>query len=350
MSFLDENVKVCKRVNNSKRKYLVLNKCQCKHYPSSPISASALFKSLAGSIPDYKDTVLVVGFAETATAIGMGVASYFNWDYVSTTRESFDADFIEFTESHSHATEQKLIKFDFSKYTRIVFVEDEITTGNTILGIIDKLLEYNSNFKFTVASILNGMHDSHKEEYEKRDIDIIYLYSLDNSNFNDIAENIKTTNNIWSYDYSSVDISMPNTRKITDISKYKESLNNLCIKLEDTVDNANNILVLGTEECMYPAIYFGSFLENRLNKKVSCHATTRSPIAVSNEKGYPLNSCYSLPSVYDCSRQTYIYNLSRYDKVYIITDGVDSKGIQALIYALVSVGNRDIILVNLKED
>ncbi len=45
-----------------------------------------------------------------------------------------------FSESHSHATEQKLVKTDLDKIIgktdRIIFIEDEVTTGNTILNIV----------------------------------------------------------------------------------------------------------------------------------------------------------------------------------------------------------------------
>ena len=45
-----------------------------------------------------------------------------------------------FSEAHSHATEQKLVKDDIDRVIndidRIVFIEDEVTTGNTIMNII----------------------------------------------------------------------------------------------------------------------------------------------------------------------------------------------------------------------
>jgi len=85
--------------------------------------------------------VLVIGFAETATAIGAAVAVDMNTNYIQTTREIIDGvDYLFFSEEHSHATEQKLVKNDIESIIydidRIIFVEDEVTTGNTILNII----------------------------------------------------------------------------------------------------------------------------------------------------------------------------------------------------------------------
>ena len=47
-----------------------------------------------------------------------------------------------------------------------------------------------------------------------------------------------------------------------------------------------------------PALYIGRKMEKE-GAEVRCHSTTRSPIAVSLEKEYPLHSRYELKSLYD---------------------------------------------------
>jgi hypothetical protein len=71
---------------------------------------------------------------------------------------------------------------------------------------------------------------------------------------------------------------------------------------------------------MYPAIYFASLLESEFY--VTCHSTTRSPIAVSKVENYPLKDSIKLPSVYDRNRETYLYNTCNCsdDAVIIITE------------------------------
>ncbi len=65
-------VKIAKRENNTKRNYLVVDPLQGKHIPVVPSKALDLFAALADTFREkYKDEkLLLVGFAETATAIG----------------------------------------------------------------------------------------------------------------------------------------------------------------------------------------------------------------------------------------------------------------------------------------
>ena len=347
-------VRICKRVNNTKRNYLVLNEAQCKHVPSSPAKALKMFDDLADLVKDYKNEqrLLVVGFAETATAIGAEVATKLNCDYVNTTRENFDADFYNFTESHSHATEQKLIQVDLNYYNHILFVEDEVTTGKTILKIINILLSYNSDIKFSVLSILNGMSDENLKDYNDVGIDIHYLVKLDNSGFSDEANKPLADGYIYDMHNTSADTKMcfklANTRKVTDIATYNKDLDEICSNLA-CKNGIRNILVLGTEECMYPAIRIGAYLEG-LGYIVHSHSTTRSPIGVSASVTYPLHSQVCLSSVYEKGRDTYIYELEKYDAVYIVSDvGYHSTGMSELILALRMIGNTDITEILLEE-
>ena len=53
----------------------------------------------------------------------------------------------------------------------------------------------------------------------------------------------------------------------------------------------SRILTLGTEECMYPALMLGKVLEQQgMDGGVRCHATTRSPIGICTQEGYPIFS------------------------------------------------------------
>lgn len=347
-------VKVCKRVNNTKRNYLVLNEAQCKHVPSSPAKALKMFDDLADLVKDYKNEqrLLVVGFAETATAIGAEVATKLNCDYVNTTRESFSAEFFEFSESHSHATEQKLVKVDLNYYNHILFVEDEVTTGNTILKIVNILTMENSNLKFSVLSILNGMSEENLKTYNDANIDVHYLVKLDNSGFSAEADTYNLNGSIFDMNNTRADyvfrFSLANTRKITDITQYNKDLDAICSQLA-CKDGVKTILVLGTEECMYPAIKIGAYLES-LGYDVKSHSTTRSPIGVVNSADYPLHTQICLTSLYDISRDTYLYNLRKYDAVYIVGDyKYHTDGFSDLITALRLFGNNNITEIVLEE-
>ena len=135
-------VKIAKRENNTKRSYLVVDPLQGKHIPVVPSKALELYTSLADTIRNeyQSESLLLVGFAETATAIGAQVAVSIGAKYIQTTREPIpNVEYMFFEEEHSHATEQKLVKDDIdsviNQIDRIVFIEDEVTTGNTILNL-----------------------------------------------------------------------------------------------------------------------------------------------------------------------------------------------------------------------
>lgn len=140
-------IKIAKRENNKKRPYLIVNKLQAKHIPTAPGQAFKMFDALAERLEQQYagERLLLVGFAETATAIGARLAVRLHAYYIQTTREQIPGvSYLYFTEAHSHATEQKLVKEDIDqvidRVDRIIFAEDEVTTGNTIFGII-KILQ-----------------------------------------------------------------------------------------------------------------------------------------------------------------------------------------------------------------
>ncbi len=176
-------VRIAKRENNQKRKYLVMNRLQGKHIPVKPHEALAMFQALANQLREQynEERLLVIGFAETATAIGAAVAAALDADYIQTTREIVpNVEYLYFSEEHSHATEQKLVKNDIDcavkTINRILFVEDEVTTGKTIRNIIDVLKkQYPQKIQFSVASILNGMNQEALDIYNKYGIDLFWL-------------------------------------------------------------------------------------------------------------------------------------------------------------------------------
>ena len=107
--------------------------------------------------------------------------------------------------------------------------------------------------------------------------------------------------------------------------------------------NGRRILVLGTEEFMYPALYVGAKLEEA-GYTVRMHATTRSPIAVSKEEKYPLHTRYELASLYDKNRTTFVYDLAEYEEVLVLTDAQkqETEGWESLQRALTLNHNRQI--------
>lgn len=384
-----ELVRIAKRENNTRRKYLVVNRLQGKHIPVSPKEALQMFRSLAELIKEAypSERLLMVGFAETATGIGAAVAIECQAAYMQTTREVIDGvDYLYFSESHSHATEQKLVKTDLDKIIgktdRIVFIEDEVTTGNTILNIVRLIQKtYAQPVSFAVASILNGMNEEALENYKNLKIPVHYLVKTAHDTYTEIAEQYQADGTchictkpqekeVEQQKEVQQQIEMQqtkeaqqpievqeisgwiNARRLHTADTYKQACEQLWQEIQQKygytkytkeTETGRRILVLGTEEFMYPALYVGAKLEEA-GYTVRMHATTRSPIAVSKEEKYPLHTRYELASLYDKNRTTFVYDLAEYEEVLVLTDAQkqETEGWESLQRALTLNHNRQI--------
>lgn len=351
-------VRVARRENNTKRTYLVVNRLQAKHIPAVPCETLAMFDELAEMVGrEYRDEpLLLIGFAETATAIGARLAVVLDSYYMQTTRESEEGvDYIYFSESHSHATEQKLIRDGLDqmagKVRRIVFVEDEVTTGNTIMNIIRIIRErYADTFSFSVASLLNGMSDEHMEEYGREGIALHYLVKTDHGDYarraaacagDGIYCKKGGEDEALSCQVRALDGGL-NARHLVRGSAYAAACESIWEQIRADFEKVGQkkILVLGTEEFMYPAIYVASRFQAE-GAEVRCHSTTRSPIEVSREDGYPVHERYELSSMYDRGRTTFLYDIATYDWTVVLTDacGEVGEGVHTLAHALRQCGN-----------
>ncbi|GHU52140.1 hypothetical protein AGMMS49975_07350 [Clostridia bacterium] len=336
---------LARRENNTKRTYLIVNKRQGKHFPCDPADTLKYFEELGRLVAEdcIGENVVVIGFAETATAIGAGVASCIpNSTYYHTTREEVKAlEIVTFKEEHSHAVNQALYSRDgdFTKFDRIVFVEDEVTTGKTInnfLAALKPLLR--EDVKISVASLVNGFGASNEIKFG---VSYYYLYKLNDINLAKKADAYSNFNKDTEY----VPAENAEIRHIGGMKNPREGVvfaDYLCACKELFIDNiSGSVLVVGTEEFMYPAL----LLAKNIGGDVKFQATTRSPILPCSERGYPLFSRYVLRSCYDGERKTYIYNLAKYDNVVIVTDAKEGKrGLCDLCGALQSAGNTNITI------
>lgn len=357
-----ELVSIGKRENNKKRNYLVINPLQGKHIPAAPGRVMELFDALADTLKDkYRnERLLLIGFAETATAVGAEAAIRLGTKYIQTTREAIPgAEYIYFSEVHSHAAEQKLVKNDIDRVIdgidRIVFMEDEITTGNTILNIVNIMEDlYGRNMRFSAASILNGMSEEHLKRYKERGIRLHYLLKTDHEAYGRMAEQYAENGSYEGCDTSSIpDVrelyisGRMDARRLVNAPDYREACKALWSGIEEAVsfEKEQSVLVIGTEEFMYPPLFIADRIE-KLGCKVRCHSTTRSPIAVSRDEGYPLRTRYELKSLYDKDRRTFIYDVGKYDRVFVITDACncEEEGKNSLLHA-VGKNNENVTLI-----
>lgn len=359
---LEDLVRVVRRDKNSIRPYLYVNPLQGKHIPVNPRTMQDMCVALAELLnKSYSgERLLIIGFAETATAIAACVAEQMEnvLFFQCTTREYDDsAKYIYFTESHSHAIEQRLniVGYDniLCKIDRVVFVEDEVTTGNTICKLIEAL---NNSFsgiklKFAIASVLNSMTKEREQELEDGGIPCIYLkklpfeYKIDSiSKINKNEEFVFNVKGLANVPVSTVNCGGINPRSLVSMDDYRKYsayfAETVCSEMKEKI--GGRTLIVGTEEFMYPAVKLGArLIELSMCDEIYTHSTTRSPIIPSDAKEYPLHHRYNLRSVYEEDRTTYIYNLAHYDTVIVVTDA-QYPIMNDLDQALRNVGNTNI--------
>jgi len=364
---VEDLVRLAKRDNNSIRPYLYVNPRQGKHIPSGPKEILKMCEALATNVNDAypNDALYVIGFAETATGVASAVSSYLKniKYYQNTTREYREEEnYLYFTESHSHAKDQMLrssgIENIIDKVDRIIFIDDEVTTGSTICKLIDIIKKGYAaeKIQFSIVSILNSMTSDRISELTEAGIDCVFLVSIPfeykkekildvpiKPEYHHFAGNCSAS----VVDEISYDCAY-NPRSVISFFDYQKEnqlfANQVKEKLRDK--HYDKLLILGTEEFMYATICVGSFLEDSgVADKVRIHSTTRSPIVAFDSADYPLKQRYQIRSFYAPDRTTYIYNLEAYDAVLILTDAIDYKqGLSDLCGVLSEVGNQEILL------
>ena len=304
-----DTLRIAKRYNNPKRSYLLVNPLQAKHIPVSPAAALEMMGALGDQVAaKYPEARLVIGFAETATAIGAAVAARLGPDclYVHTTREALDGDWILFREEHSHAAEHRLCADQLADWIdrspAIVFVDDEFSTGRTLINMVQQL-----PVKEAAPPAQGPLPD------------LRTLYTAE---------------------------PLPDPRRGVAVGCYTDccraAAEELLSRLREELPDRGALLVLGTEECMYPALTVGSLAEQTgLCATVRCHATTRSPIGICPDSAYPIRNGVLLPSFYGGDRKTYLYDLAAYDAALVVTDApaaVDGTACTRLAAALGQLG------------
>lgn len=343
---VDQLLKLAKRHHNTKRTYLLVNPLQGKHMPVSPTASLNMMRTLGCSLAKAApDIDLVIGFAETATAVGAVVASAFSAQcrYIHTTREKAAAtdQMIEFQEEHSHATEQFLCAEQLDAWIRdahaIAFVDDELSTGKTLVNMIEKIRtqfpEVNGK-EIWAVSIVNRLTDERIDLLASQGIRCYALLKLPMS---DLTEQVarysisEAEKPIEASGRASIALApcTGDLRHGCAIGQYFTQCNRLIEEVYHNICDdihGKRVSVIGTEEWMLPGLLLGAYIEKQgVAASVCYHATTRSPIGICEDVEYPIKSGVMLHSFYEAERTTYLYNLQESDIVLILTDSSDER-------------------------
>lgn len=364
---IDQLFEMAARINK-KRSFLFVSKVLGKHIPVSPyvphaiglllgatyakIENKAITQTLVNTItgkrskdlPEYfikKEKPIIIGFAETATALGHSFFKAFeDATYVHTTREVYtnEQPLIMFEEEHSHATSHYLYapKDFFNNDKEVILVDDELTTGKTNLNIIRALHAIYPRKKYTLVSILDWRTKEHIQQFEDLENELnieIQAVSLIKGNFELLGQPNLTTEKLYERTSNSLIVEDVLVKEILPEAYYRlidgndtfykqgrftihsseqKNIDSQMKKIafELNCDEKEEVLCIGTGEFMYIPMQIASLL----NGNVFYQSTTRSPIFPLKVEGYGVKSKI-LFSNFDQKEQTnYLYNLE--DKKY----------------------------------
>lgn len=379
---IDSLMSIGYRENNAKRNFLFISKCLGKHLIVNPEivnltgliltydifgkemfswNIEKLVSLLEHPFPDMKhveayknasnsihkiENSIVIGFAETATAIGVPIAKAINAYYVNTSREPIVSikSCLDFEETHSHATSHQCLLKNVSKLQdakTIILVDDEITTGNTMLHLIENL-EKNlpgKKRKYIIASILDWRSEEDRFKFknftEEKNIDINCV-SLVSGTFStddftvypkQECELITETDKVipiessFMYQYEKTSYGMEryllNTGRfgMNRFDRIEADCRSASEFINSTLNNEKRILVLGHGENIYIPSRIASYLN------ADFRTTSRSPIYISENDNYPIKSKHKF---FDRGIEYYFYDKDfieeYYDKVIFITE------------------------------
>lgn len=354
---LNDLIIMGKRINNNKRNFLFISKVLGKHIEAKPKVCKEIGLKLARLIFDkeeksYKNNekVCVIGFAETATGLGMAVASYIkNCYYITTTRECITElkSIFKFEEEHSHATTHKCFPLDKDNLVnseKIILVDDEITTGKSMINIIKELKKVTNAKEFIILSILDWRNEDHRKAYddlvnkENINLEVLSLISGDikvkdtttyidtnDEVINDTADvlnyNVLDRINLKTSYEKEVESYLLHTGRFgvefNEIEELEIKCKDIANRLQSLIESNEKILVLGHGENIYIPCRIASYIKGDVYFK----STTRSPIYCEDVDGYPIKEKHIF---YHKGVKYYFYNKSeiekKYDKVILITE------------------------------
>lgn len=320
---------------NPKRGFLFVSRVLGRHIPVKPSVSRIVTRELASELDiDLPGPVLFIAMAETA--IGLGQAVFEDYSrlsgredlvFIHSTRYRLDREIaLEFVESHSHATDhivylpqEKEHRRLFERARSLVIVDDEASTGNTLVNLSRACCSRIQSLEQVRAVVITDWRSQNSRAANRQsipvDFDTVSIldgeYSFKPNPDALIAVMPPVTGNGELKDF------------ILEPDKDWGRLGTCGIVADDyietLVDGVNlnpheKILVLGTGEFSYPPFLLAEALEKR-GSDVRFQCLTRSPI----REGFAIGSSMAFLDNYDDGITNFIYNVTagQYDRVLI---------------------------------
>ncbi|MDE9460420.1 phosphoribosyltransferase domain-containing protein [Xenorhabdus bovienii] len=307
---------------NPKRAFLFVSKVLGRHIPVSPSIMRSVYRQLSEQFPTHlPGPVLYIGMAETAVGLAAGVFQETREKveapvFLTSTRHPVEGDLLcEFKENHSHATdhliywpEENRLRQRVVDARTLVLIDDEATTGNTFLNLLNALSHAGLNqIEHIVTVTLTDW--SGKSVIERCPLPVSTV-SLIEGNWH------------WDADISAPIPVMPqvNVTARGDVSIIgKQSWGRLglddiqCdIGTEIHAIAGEKVLVLGSSEFVWQPFLLAERLEQE-GAQVKFGSTTRSPISC----GHAIQSVMSFMDNYGLGIPNFLYNVAhqQFDRI-----------------------------------
>ncbi|RVU26098.1 phosphoribosyltransferase [Streptomyces antnestii] len=347
---------------NPKRAHLLVSNVLGKHVPQSPAvvwrsgyDLGLRVRELLGEHEARRAVVL--GYAETATGLGHSVADGLGLaPYLHSTRRPVAgvARAGGFEESHSHATSHLLLPEDprlLAGDGTLVLVDDEFSTGNTVLNTIRALHERYPRGRYVIVALVDmrspddrGRLADFAREIGAR-VDLVASASGTVELPDDVLakgqalvahhESCTTTPTPRAEPgrVTRVDLgwpaSVPDGGRHGFTPEHRAALDaalpGMAARLSPALGGARRVLVLGFEELMYAPLALAREVEAATGAEVRYSTTTRSPVLAVDDPGYAIRTRLVFPAHDDPADgpgERYAYNVAGgdFDAIVAVVD------------------------------
>ncbi|QNE77661.1 phosphoribosyltransferase [Streptomyces finlayi] len=352
---------------NPKRAHLLVSNVLGKHVPQKPSVVYGAGFELGERVRDLLGeaqarTAVVLGYAETATGLGHAVADGLGVaPYLHSTRRPVEgvARAGGFEESHSHATSHLLLPEDVDLLTPVpsgaplVLVDDEFSTGNTVLNTIRALHELYPRERYVVVALADmrsvadrGRLAGFADEIGAR-VDLVARSAgtvlLPDGVLERGQELVAAQEAMAAVPEAEPAKPAPAPTRIelawpagvpdggrhgfTPLHRaaLEAALPGMAARIDEALGDARRVLVLGFEELMYAPLRLGTSLEEVSTAEVRYSTTTRSPVLALDDPGYAIRSRLVFPAhdnPADGPGDRYAYNVAGagFDAVVAVVD------------------------------
>lgn len=355
--------------DNARRAHLLVSNVLGKHVPQRPevvhgagVALGRRVRALIG--PDAAARAVVLGYAETATALGHSVADGIGTaPYLHSTRRAVPGvgPAGHFEESHSHATSHLLLPEDprlLDGDGPLILVDDEFSTGNTVLNTLTALHTRRPRDRYVVVALVDMRTAADRKRLEKyatelgARVDLVALAAggvrlpdgvLERGLQLVAAHRTPPPAPAAAHDAVRVDLGwpagLPDGGRHGFTPAHRERLEAALPAMAERVraalpTGARRVLVLGCEELMYAPLRLAGALgggsEAREGLDVRFSTTTRSPVLAVDDPGYAIRTRVVFPAHDDPADgpgERYAYNVApgtdparRFDAIVAVVD------------------------------